>query len=93
MTARTDFRSPASCKTELRILNYTSGHVSEEILNSASQPAQELAAQAERLPLLSRFSFFLSDVLDRFSFLFFCLPFSSLTHLLSSWCSRFIAEE
>jgi hypothetical protein len=80
------FRFPAK-------LNYTLGYVSEEILNPAPQPAQELASQAERLPLLSRFSVFLSEILDRFSFLFFCLPFSSLTHLLSSWCSRFLAEE
>jgi hypothetical protein len=74
-------------------LNYTSGYVSEEILNSAPQPAQENTSHAERLPLLSRFSFFLSEVLDRLSFFFFCLPFSSLTLLLTSWYSRFLAEE
>jgi hypothetical protein len=67
--------------------------VSEEILISAEQSAQESTPQAERLPLLSRCSSFLSEILDSFSFLFFCLPFSSLTHLLSSWCSRFLAEE
>jgi hypothetical protein len=86
MKAQPDFRFPARP-------NYTLGYVSEETLNSARQPAQDPAPQVERLPLLSRFSFFLSEVLDRFSFLFFCLPFSSLTHLLTSWCSRFLAEE
>jgi len=59
--------------------------VSEEFVN----PATEL----ERLSLLSRFSVLLSDVLDSFSFLFFCLSFSSLTHLFTSWWSRFLAEE
>jgi hypothetical protein len=67
--------------------------VSEEILNLGQQPAREPALPDERLPLLSRLSLFLSETLDSFSFLFFCLPFSSLTQLLSSWCSRFIAEE
>jgi hypothetical protein len=75
--------------------------VSEEILISAQlsaqqseqQSAQEPALRAERLPFISRSSLFLSDVLDSFSFLFFCLPFSSLTHLFSCWCSRFLAEE
>jgi len=67
--------------------------VSEEIFNLGPQAAQESTQQAERSPLLSRLSLFLSEILDSFSFLFFCLPFSSLTLLLSSWCSRFIAEE
>jgi hypothetical protein len=51
------------------------------------------ATQAERQAQLSRFSVLLSGVLDSFSSFFFCLSFSSLTHLLSSWCSRFLAEE
>jgi hypothetical protein len=51
------------------------------------------AAQPERLTLLSRFSDLVSGTLDSFSFLFFCLSFSSLTHLFTSWCSRFLAEE
>jgi len=59
--------------------------VNEEDVNPAPQP--------ERKPLLSRFSDLLSEVLDKFSFAFFCLSFSSLTHLLTSWCSRFLAEE
>jgi len=50
------------------------------------------APQPER-PLLSRLSDQFSDVLDSFSFLFFCLSFSSLTHLLGSWYNRFLAEE
>jgi len=71
--------------------------VSEDILISAEQStlqsAHEPTSQGERLPLLSRFPLFLSEILDSFSFVFFCLPFSSLTQLLSSWCSRFLAEE
>jgi hypothetical protein len=59
--------------------------VNEEIVNPASH--------AERPSLLSRFSDLVSEVLDNFSFLFFCLSFSSLTHLFSSWWSRFLAEE
>jgi hypothetical protein len=69
--------------------NSSQGSVSEEILN----PAEPSAGQSEGLPLFSRLSVFLSEILDSFSFLFFCLPFSSLTHLLTSWCSRFLAEE
>jgi hypothetical protein len=68
--------------------------VSEEILNSA----QQTTPPGEALALLSRFSDSrfsdsASQILDSFSFLFFCLPFSSLTCLLTSWCSRFLAEE
>jgi len=59
--------------------------VNEEIVNPASQP--------ERLALLSRFSDLLSGSLDSFSSFFFYLSFSSLTHQLSSWWSRFLAEE
>jgi len=49
--------------------------------------------QLDELTLFSRFSDLLSGILDSFSFLFFCLSFSSLTHVVGSWCSRFIAEE
>jgi len=59
--------------------------VNEEFVNPAPQP--------ECPSLLSRFSDLLSEVLDNFSFLFFCLSFSSLTHLFTSWWSRFLAEE
>jgi hypothetical protein len=65
------------------------GSVSEESLNLEQQPAP----RAERLPLLSRSSFCLPEILDSFSSFFFYLSFSSLTHLLSSWWSRFLAEE
>jgi hypothetical protein len=65
------------------------GFVSEEFLNLK----QESAKQTGRLLLLSRTSLLFSAILDSFSFLFFCLSFSSLAHLFSSWCSRFIAEE
>jgi hypothetical protein len=51
------------------------------------------APQSERLTLLSRLSALFSGVLDTFSSFFFCLSLSSLTHLLSSWWSRFLAEE
>jgi hypothetical protein len=63
--------------------------VSEEILHPAQQPAQ----QPERLVLLSRSSVVFSGILDSFSSFFFCLSFFSLTHLLSSWWSRLLAEE
>jgi hypothetical protein len=63
--------------------------LSEEILHSAQQHAQQL----EPPVLLSQSSILLSGILDTFSSFFFCLSFSSLTHLLSSWWSRFIAEE
>jgi hypothetical protein len=59
--------------------------VSEEFAN----PTQ----QAARAPLLSRLSVLVSAALDSFSFLFFCLSFSSLTHLLGSLWSRLLAEE
>ena len=66
--------------------------MSEEILH----PAQQRAQQSERLVLLSlRYSFFLffsEEPIASLSF-FFCLSFSSLTHLLSCWCSRSSAEE
>jgi hypothetical protein len=63
--------------------------VSGEFLDSAQQDAP----QPEPLPLFSRISDLLSDILDSFSSSFFCLSFSSLTHLLSLWWSRFLAEE
>jgi hypothetical protein len=78
--------------------------VNEEILN----PAKQFARQPERLtsfsqaslsqhslsqPSLSQLSIFVSGILDSLSYFFFCLSFSSLTHLLGSWWNRFIAEE
>ena len=54
---------------------------------------QESAKQAGGAPLFSRISVLFSGILDSFSFLFFCLSFSSLAHQFSSWCSRFLAEE
>jgi hypothetical protein len=51
------------------------------------------AAQSEPLPLSSRAPVFLSEMLDSFSFAFFHVSLSSLTHLLGSWCNRFLAEE
>jgi hypothetical protein len=63
--------------------------VNEEFLNLE----QESAKQTGGLPLLSRTSVLFSAILDSFAFAFFCLSFSSLAHLFSSWCSRFLAEE
>jgi hypothetical protein len=59
--------------------------VNEEIPHSA--------AQYERVTRLSRFSVFLSGFLDGLSFLLFCVSFSMLTHVLSSWWTRLLAEE
>jgi hypothetical protein len=56
-------------------------------------PTPNSARQSERLTLLSRLSIFVSGVLDSVSFLFFCLSFSSLTHLLNSWWNHFQSEE
>jgi hypothetical protein len=58
----------------------TTGTVNEEIFHPAPQ--------AERPPMLSRCSDFFSSVLDSLSAFFLYSSFSSLTHLLSSWCSR-----
>ncbi len=63
--------------------------VNEEMLN----PGKQFARQSEGLPSLSRFSVLLSDVLDSFSYFFFCLSFSGLTHLLGSMWNRLLAEE
>jgi hypothetical protein len=72
--------------------------VNEEILN----PAKQFARQPERLTSLSQpsssqgsisqLSVFVSAILDSLSYFFFCLSFSSLTHLLGSWWNRFSAE-
>jgi hypothetical protein len=78
--------------------------VNEQIIN----PAKQFARQSERLtslsqPLLSQassgqvslsqLSVLVSGILDTLSYFFFCLSFSSLTHLLGSWWNRFLAEE
>jgi hypothetical protein len=63
--------------------------VNQEILN----PGKQFAQPSEGLASLSGFSLFLSDVLDSFSYFFFCLSFSGLTHLLGSMWNRFLAEE
>jgi hypothetical protein len=62
--------------------------VNEEILN----PAKHSAEQSEGLTLSSRSSTFLAGLLDSLSFLFFCVSFSSVTHLLGSWWNRFSAK-
>jgi hypothetical protein len=58
-----------------------------------SQEFANPAPQTESAPPLSRVSALASAALDSFSFLFFCLSFSSLTHLLGSLWSRLLAEE
>jgi hypothetical protein len=78
--------------------------VNEQIIN----PAKQFARQSERLTLLShpslsvpslsrvslsQLSVLVSGILDSLSYFFFCLSFSSLTHLLGSWWNRFLAEE
>ena len=73
--------------------------VNEEI----HHPGKQFARQSERLtslsqlslsqPSLSQLSVFVSGILDSLSYFFFCLSFSSLTHLLGSWWNRFLAEE
>jgi len=75
------------------------GQVSDRILN----PAEQFAREPERLtsltqasltqPSLTQLSVFVSGILDGLSYFFFCLSFSSLTHLLGSWWNRFSAEE
>jgi hypothetical protein len=54
-------------------------------------PGKQFVRQSEGVALLSRCSVFLSEILDSFSSFFFCLSFSSLTHLLGSWWNRFLA--
>jgi hypothetical protein len=61
------------------------GSVNDELLNPAPQ--------SERLTLLSRFSAFLSELLDGLSFLVFCVSFSTLGHLLGSWWNRLLPED
>jgi hypothetical protein len=68
--------------SSVRELVLTAGSVNEELLNPAPQ--------SERLTLLSRFSDFLSGLLDGLSFLVFCVSFSTLTHVLSSWWNRLL---
>jgi len=67
--------------------------VSEELLSLEKRFEQPSTPQPERPALFSRLSDLISGILDSFSFLFFCLSFSSLTHVVGSWCSRFLAEE
>ncbi len=51
------------------------------------------ATPSECVTLYSRFCFFLSGVLDSFSFSLFCLPFSAVIHMLSSVCFSFLGDE
>jgi hypothetical protein len=93
MNAVAGVRSPVAGIDQLQVDKNSPGSMSEEFLISSEQSAQRPAPQPERLALLSRSSVLLSGILDSFSSFFFYLSFSSLTHLLSSWCSRFLAEE
>jgi len=85
------------------------GQVSDRILNPAEQFAREperltsltqasltqasLTQPSLTQPSLTQLSVFVSGILDGLSYFFFCLSFSSLTHLLGSWWNRFSAEE
>ena len=55
--------------------------------------ADNVAAQLDRQTFFSRFSVFLSGVLDGFSIALFSLPFFGLTHLFGSLWFRFSSEE
>jgi hypothetical protein len=70
------------------------GEVQNVVVNEEMPPhASQSALQPEHPALASQFSGLVSGVLDNFSFLFFCVSFSSLTHVLGSWWNRFLAEE
>jgi hypothetical protein len=51
------------------------------------------AAAPERPTLCSRVGFFLSGLLDSFSYALFYSSFSTLTHVLHAACCRFLAED
>jgi len=85
------------------------GQVSDRILNPAEQFAREperltsltqasltqasLTQPSLTQPSLTQLSVFVSGILDGLSYFFFCLSFSSLTHLLGSWWNRFSSAE
>jgi hypothetical protein len=81
--------SPRFLTAQRTLVRNDSQLVDEEIINSGKQFARD----SEGVVLLSRFSVFLSEILDSFSSFFFCLSFSSLTHLVGSWWNRLLAEE
>jgi hypothetical protein len=84
-----------------QIINPAKRFARPERLTSLSQPSlsnvsltqisssQVLLSQAS----LAQLSVLVSGILDSLSYFFFCLSFSSLTHLLGSWWNRFLAEE
>jgi hypothetical protein len=63
--------------------------VDEEVLN----PAPQSLSQDVALRPLSHFSILLTAILDSFSFALFCLSFSGLTQMLTSFYSRLFAQE
>jgi hypothetical protein len=66
----------------------------ESLIYAARSSAQSaMANDHPQAPVSSRISNLLSNVLDTFSFAFFCLSLFSLAHWFGSWCCRFIAEE
>jgi uncharacterized protein YjbI with pentapeptide repeats len=62
-------------------------------LTQASLTQASLTQPSLTQPSLTQLSVFVSGILDGLSYFFFCLSFSSLTHLLGSWWNRFSAEE
>jgi hypothetical protein len=83
-------RFPQSRNDKPEVVNEVATEVVNEEIPLYASPS---APQVEHSALGSQFSALLSGVLDNFSFLFFCVSFSSLTHLLGSWWNRFLAEE
>jgi hypothetical protein len=61
--------------------------VDQEILH----PAQAVPVVATVEPI-SQFSELLSATIDRLSSVLFCVSFSGLTHLITSWWCRFFAQ-
>ena len=62
-------------------------------LSTATEDFSNSAAGSEPGSLYFRSSVFLSGILDSFAFLFFCLSFSSLTHMLGALWYRFSGEK
>jgi hypothetical protein len=60
---------------------------------------QEVPHPEQAVPLIatvepiSRFSELLSATVDRLSFVLFCVSFSGLTHLITSWWCRFFVQD
>jgi hypothetical protein len=58
-----------------------------------NQTVENLEPQSPRRPPLDHISESVTAAINAVSILLFCLSFTSLTHLLTSWCDRLIAEK